>query len=54
MTTLEKCFFYKTAIDPEFVNLPMEEFMQAVALTPAERKEGKELIKEATSQNIEV
>ena len=54
MTTLEKCFFFKTAIDPEFVNLSMEEFMEAVALTKSEREEGKALIKEANSQNIEV
>ena len=54
MTVQEKVFFWKTAIDPEFVNLPMEEFMQAVALTKSEREEGKALIKEAKRLNIEV
>ena len=46
MTTEEKAFFFKTGIDPELVNLSLEEFMEAVALTKNERKQGKDLIKE--------
>ena len=46
MTLEEKIFFYKTGIDPELVNLPLEEFLESVALRPSERKEGKELLKE--------
>jgi len=54
MTTQEKAFFFKTGIDPEFVNLSMQEFIEAVALTPSEKKQAKEIIEEAESKNIEI
>ena len=33
-------------IDPELSHLPLEEFIDSVALTKGERKEAKELLKE--------
>ena len=46
MTLEERIFFYKSGIDVTLISLPLDEFLEAVALTPAERIEGNDLLKE--------
>lgn len=51
MTVSEKAFMFKTAVDVELVHLPLEDFIEAVALTVSERKQADNIIKEAEAIN---
>ena len=37
---------FKNNIDPDLAHLPLEEFVEAVALTPRERKQAKNYLME--------
>lgn len=49
MKTLEERiedFKLKVDDDKEFINLPLDEFVKNIALTPSEKKEASKLLKE--------